>query len=128
MSLAYTSIKCWPKYIVQVTKKSRTTGVLASDHYSKTVASEAPTSVSLKDLAAFLDLAPEDERVRGVWQGQGTQSQDDSRDSSKSQGQPPSPVCPDCTVVDAGSCQDTEDTEALEEQVEGSPPPWWRNF
>ncbi len=81
------------------------------------------TSVTLKNLAGLLHLSTEHKGARRVWQEQGAHSQNDSRDSSQSQGQSPSPVSPDCTIVDAGCSQDTEDAEALEQQVEGTPPP-----
>ena len=80
------------------------------------------TSVALQDLTALLNLATEHKGVGRVWQEQRSQSQDESWDGSQSQGQSPSPVGPDCTVVDAGCSQDSENTEALEEQVEGTPP------
>ena len=60
------------------------------------------TSVALQHFAALLNLATEHKRVGGVWKEKCTDSQDKAWDSSQSQGQPPSPVGPDRTVVDAG--------------------------
>lgn len=83
------------------------------------------TSVALQDTSSLLNLATENQGVGRVWQQQCTNTKDDSWDSSQAQGQTPSPLSANSTIVDASGCQDSKNGEGLEEEVEGSPPAGW---